>query len=1063
MPALDKPAMKLPEDLSEQLNHVKTCVERAALRLPSQGPISIFVYENPLQAHEDLPFDKAVKLAYQQYHCQPYYSEDKYREWLENGRIRREDLAELLLEDLGDRADDLIDSLGTRYQLYLAMLERHLHQGTDSEIRWLIEETGGLEKFCPDAPVEYRQRLIDDTRAWITRLLSSPDESRENRFTEMTRDLLKSAGANALQRWSDAEWESLCLQLIWRLCHQGAHGVPRVNTDDEMGMEEVSVRHRDLLYRATGMDIDEAVNEVLIRYCAAYVDQGYASWKLPVRENGFYSGFLTLYLSARPPGWLRLLPKEVKHVRDGRLTALESIFDSLRRLGVSARETEDYLTQTMMSLRGWAGMIWQLETRASWAPNPAPKGTLIEFVAVKLILERTALKYYSRRLLHESIDLTELRHRLRQTKSRTPRVHVDQRAYQLFQLAQYRGWTPSELYGLKKSQWAHLIASCEEFPSVERRRLYQMAYERRYYVKALDAIIAHGRKYFGKQRKKLSFQMVTCIDDREESFRRHTEEVCPNCQTFGSAGFFGVPMYYQGIDEAFFKPLCPVVVTPRQYVKEVSAYSLMISSLQRQQARRRLGAASRHWHFQSRTFAGGILTALLGPLTSVPVILEILFPHAASKFQQTFGTLIQPPQVTELVLTRNEEECGPEEGHLGFTFLEMSQSVERILTEIGLTKNFARIVLIVGHGSSSLNNPHQAAYNCGACSGGRGGPNARSLTRMANLPQVRELLRARGLQIPDETIFIGGYHNTCNDEVQYYDLDLIPVTHRPDFEHARNCLEEARARNAAERTRRFETVPLDLTPQQALKEVERRSADLSQARPEFIHPTNAMTVVGRRSRTRGLFLDRRCFLNDYDPHQDDENGSILARILSAAFPVCGGINLLYYFSTIDVANYGCGSKLPHNVVSLLGVMEGALSDLRPGLAQQMVEIHESMRMIFVIETTVEKITRIMNNSPAIKRMVENSWCFLAILDPDSPELVLYEKGKFVPYEPHNLQIKEMQNSRQCYEGRRGPVDIAFVKDGLAGLEDPDTQVKPMVESRSFSSTTMAGFEIDTRR
>src|SRR5690606_26350909 len=101
------------------------------------------------------------------------------------------------------------------------------------------------------------------------------------------------------------------------------------------------------------------------------------------------------------------------------------------------------------------------------------------------------------------------------------------------------------------------------------------------------------------------------------------------------------------------------------------------------------------------------------------------------------------------------------------------------------------------------------------------------------------------------------------------------------------------------------------------------------------------------------------FLTSYDPTVDDADGTILTRILQAAIPVCAGISLEYYFAVVDPTGYGCGTKLPHNVASLVGVMNGAASDLQPGLPWQMVEIHEPLRCLFVIETSPEKLLRIL--------------------------------------------------------------------------------------------------------
>ena len=187
----------------------------------------------------------------------------------------------------------------------------------------------------------------------------------------------------------------------------------------------------------------------------------------------------------------------------------------------------------------------------------------------------------------------------------------------------------------------------------------------------------------------------------------------------------------------------------------------------------------------------------------------------------------------------------------------------------------------------------------------------------------------------------------------YFDLDRLPESHQTEFERVRRDLDETCDRNAHERCRRFESAPLDMSFAAARRHVEARAEDLAQTRPECGHATNALCIVGRRSRTRGLYLDRRAFLTSYDPTQDDDDAFTLTRLLPAAVPVCGGINLEYYFSYVDNAGYGCGTKLPHNVTSLLGVMDGAASDLRTGLPWQMVEIHEPVRLLFVIETTPE--------------------------------------------------------------------------------------------------------------
>ena len=363
----------------------------------------------------------------------------------------------------------------------------------------------------------------------------------------------------------------------------------------------------------------------------------------------------------------------------------------------------------------------------------------------------------------------------------------------------------------------------------------------------------------------------------------------------------------------------------------------------------------------------------------------------------------------------------------------MAGIVVRILQDIGLVKDFSPIVLFLGHGSSSLNNPHESAYNCGACSGGRGGPNARAFAWMANHTEVRRLVAEAGIVIPDKVRFLGGYHNTCNDRVDYYDLDQLPHSHRKLFRDIENYVTEARKRNALERARRFESAPLTLSPAEALQHVEERAEDLSQARPEYNHATNALCLVGEREWSRGLFLDRRSFLTSYNPAIDDAEGKILERILQAVIPVCGGISLEYYFSTVDPENYGCGSKLPHNITSLAGVMTGAASDLRPGLSAQMVEIHEPLRILFVVQSNPKVMARIIAANPPIQRLVERRWVQLALLDAASSEIKLYRDGEFVTYTLNSNQLPQVAASADWFRGTRENLGFASVPDNSSRL------------------------------
>jgi uncharacterized protein YbcC (UPF0753/DUF2309 family) len=363
----------------------------------------------------------------------------------------------------------------------------------------------------------------------------------------------------------------------------------------------------------------------------------------------------------------------------------------------------------------------------------------------------------------------------------------------------------------------------------------------------------------------------------------------------------------------------------------------------------------------------------------------------------------------------------------------MAEIVRRVLEDIGVRDRLSPLVLVIGHGSISLNNPHESAHDCGACGGGRGGPNARAFAQMANDARVRELLAAEGLSIDASTWFVGAQRNTCNNDVAFFDDDLIPPASRPLFEQAKAVIDTARRREAHERCRRFDAVPRWYPPLAALGHVEGRAEDLAQPRPEYGHATNAFCVVGRRTRTRGLFLDRRAFLVSYDPMNDDDDG-ILARMMAAVVPVVAGINLEYYFSYVDPTGYGCGTKLPHNVTSLLGVMDGAQSDLRTGLPWQMVEIHEPTRLTLVVEGPRDRVLRVVQGNPGIDRLVRNRWIWLACLDPQSGALWEWGSTGFVHHRPEHALSVVTGDSAAWYSAKRGFLSpVSIVPTPAAGV------------------------------
>jgi len=329
----------------------------------------------------------------------------------------------------------------------------------------------------------------------------------------------------------------------------------------------------------------------------------------------------------------------------------------------------------------------------------------------------------------------------------------------------------------------------------------------------------------------------------------------------------------------------------------------------------------------------------------------------------------------------------------GFTLSEQVITVESALRIMGLIQNFARLVLFCGHGSRSDNNPFESALDCGACGGNPGKPNARAIAIMANKPPVREQLAKNGIAIPQDTYFIAGQHNTTTDEVDLFDLEDLPPTHRKDLLQLVRDLERAGARNVQERCARFPEIGAPLRASKARREVRRRSTDWSQVRPEWGLSGNAAFIIGRRALSRGVQLDGRVFLSSYD-YRGDPDGRFLEALMTGPQEVAQWINMEHYFSTVDQEVYGSGSKIYHNVVGRLGVMSGPQSDLRIGLAQQTVmsgsrPYHEAMRLLTLIEAPRERIDSILRNQRALQRLYDNEWLHLIAIEPETQVCYLY--------------------------------------------------------------------------
>ncbi len=764
-----------------------------------------------------------------------------------------------------------------------------------------------------------------------------------------------------------------------------------------------------------GRPLDNFVHPFLIRLSANFLDQGVAYWPMPARELGFLAAVRRLMakpLFFEPAG---LQGSAALFRRQARLDATEVVLANLQSLEID--EPEDFLRSELLALPGWAGMFHILEKEPELAPYQPLPVRLMDYLAVRLTLVAAATAHAAH------------------LPDPPPRPRLEAlrlvRAAALFDACSAVNLTSERLHRLDAAQFARLekeVLACDQ---LERRRLFHLAYERRHEIQILSPL--------GQFRRDLllatppppvrpTAQVFFCIDEREESLRRHLEESAPSVETLGAAGFFGVAMHFAGIDDSLGAAFCPVVVKPAHLVGEQPHPEDEHLYGRRKERRKLWSRLVYNRYISSRSLVRGwVSTGLLGLISLAPLITRVLSPRTAGRLRRRLNEAFFPEPRTALAFKRQDQGADhpPLELDLGFTVTEKTERVGHLLRGAGLVNNFARLVVILGHGSESLNNPHESAYNCGACGGRQGGPNARLFAAMANRPGVRAGLRAQGIVIPEDTWFIGGQHDTCSDHIELYELDAVPQTHAADLATLQQQLDTARARNAHERSRRFEHFEDSLDPAHALMHVEERAEHLAQPRPEYGHSSNAFTFLGRRQSVKGLFFDRRSFLASYDAALDPDD-TYLKRQLGAVVLVCSGIGLEYYFSTVDNEGYGCGTKLPHNITGLLGVMNGQSSDLRTGLTWQMVEIHEPMRPLFIVETTPQRLEAALAANDFNMTLTRHQWIRLATLHPDTGEIHVRRAHGWEPFVSEQTETPVVATSLAWYRGKREHLPVARI-------------------------------------
>lgn len=484
-------------------------------------------------------------------------------------------------------------------------------------------------------------------------------------------------------------------------------------------------------------------------------------------------------------------------------------------------------------------------------------------------------------------------------------------------------------------------------------------------------------------------QLVFCIDVRSEPIRRCIEKL-GHYETLGFAGFFGIPISVKEFESGKTKDCCPVLLKPRYLIDEQPTADNSVSLKRSRQGKIIKIFLRNTYQTLKYNFATPFaLVEALGAWCGLKMALQSLAPVYTKKISRALNHLIEPKLETEPYFELNQD-------HLdhGISLNEQIDYAETVLRLMGLTSGFAKLIIFCGHGSTTENNPYASALDCGACGGNHGGANAQLLAGILNKIDVRRALANKGIYIPTDTVFCAALHNTTTDSIQLYQLNTANLLHPALVDQLRIDLDEAKSITNSERSQKLNSA-------NATTDIERRSQDWSETRPEWGLARNAAFIVAPRSLTKNINLDGRCFLHSYHWKEDGE-GRFLETILTAPMVVAQWINTQYLFSTLDNVAYGSGSKITHNVTGKIGIMQGNGSDLMHGLPLQSVmssdEIayHQPQRLLTVIYAPSALVSAIIERQAVLKTLFFNEWVHLIVIEPsDNRAYQLNQDGKWI--------------------------------------------------------------------
>ncbi|MEP6600214.1 MAG: DUF2309 domain-containing protein [Nitrospirota bacterium] len=634
-----------------QRMELRSYVEIAGEIIAQYWPMRTFIHHNPLHGLESLPFHQAVAQGAERFGGRGYLRNDMFRAYVRSGRIDVEDVR-AALEPLA--ADKQISVDGRTIS--------HLDVLSASMIHGVTEDS-------PD----HADSALETDAETTTKLVSWLESTGIIQTVKAGMALTPGSSAGLPIRESLSEW-----------CD-----------------------------RTVGTALVETIDREMVKWCSVFLDEGQTTWSMPNRERTFYRAWKSL---AQYDMALRLIGIQDAGKKIGALPDRpeDAVLESLTTLKIPKSVWEEYLSWHLAALPGWTGYIKWRSAQPGYPWQQQFPIDPVKYLAVRLFYERELVEsachsrlgiagHYSEihdymvryptayRFQREAVAgglgkpaaraaRRLLRSKRRQDPSRweelareheascpeqeARRQHETAVRY-LVRLARALAFSAAASESTPPSDVGILLKWLIDFPASKHGPYWQNAFESSYRRRVLSKLVPGAREgsagvqSVGQPPSRPLAQVVFCIDVRSETFRRHLEHQ-GGYQTFGLAGFFGVPLDYQPFNAHTTVPHCPVLLKPKNRVREIPR-SYHGAVAERHKAAAQVGKAVHTLlhDLKENVVTPYVMVEAFGWLFSLPLLGKTLLPRWYYKAGAWLRQLLMPPLATTLTvekITREEAE-----------------------------------------------------------------------------------------------------------------------------------------------------------------------------------------------------------------------------------------------------------------------------------------------------------------------------------------------------------------------------------------------------------------------